>query len=133
MPTDPSIQRFSFAFDARYRLPLLAFGVRPDRALVTVDEDSFAVRFGPWQAQTPLSNIVGAEVMSDYRWFRVVGPRLSMADRGATLGTNTDAGVCIRFQRPVPLLLGSRVPHPGLTVTVEDPERLVATLHASTS
>ncbi len=56
-----------------------------------------------------------------------VGVRLSMVDRGITFGTNGDRGVCIRFHRPVPAADPfGLLRHPATTVTVADPEGLVA-------
>lgn len=68
------------------------------------------------------------QISREYRWFRAIGPRGSSADRGATFGTNAEAGACVRFHAPVPALFGERVPHPALTVTVEDPEALAAAI-----
>jgi hypothetical protein len=86
-------------------------------------------RFGPWQLRTPISNIEDVKVSGGYRWFRAVGPRGSMKDRGATFGTNAWAGTCILFREPVGALLGEgRFEHPGLTVTVEDPDALAAAI-----
>ncbi|WP_060711281.1 hypothetical protein [Pseudonocardia sp. HH130629-09] len=58
---------------------------------------------------------------------KALGARLSLADRGVTFGSATERGVCIRFHRPVPALdpFGT-LRHPGITVTIADPERLVA-------
>ncbi|BCI90010.1 hypothetical protein NIIDMKKI_52160 [Mycobacterium kansasii] len=54
-------------------------------------------------------------------------PRLSMVDDGLTFGTNAHAGVCVHFEPPVHRVLGLR-DHSALTVTVADPEALVAAL-----
>jgi hypothetical protein len=92
---------------------------------VVVDEVRFHARYGPWQLTTPLSNVEDVSVSGDYRWLRVIGPRGSMKDHGATFGTNAWAGTCVSFREPVGALLGERrFRHPGLTVTVEDPDAL---------
>lgn len=57
------------------------------------------------------------------RW----APRLSMVDDGLTFGTNAAAGVCIHFEPRIHRVIGLR-DHSALTVTVADPEGLVAAL-----
>ncbi|HVL83279.1 MAG TPA: hypothetical protein VM367_03160 [Pseudonocardia sp.] len=87
------------------------------------------VRFGPWRVSTPVDNVAGVEVAGPYAWWKALGARLSLVDRGLTFGTSPAAGVCIRFHRPVrgldPFGL---LRHPGLTVTVDDPAELVRAL-----
>ncbi|MFB9689257.1 hypothetical protein [Amycolatopsis plumensis] len=88
-----------------------------------LDAAGLRVRFGPWLVETPLSNLAGAEATGPYNALRVLGVRLSLADRGLTFGTTTAGGVCLRFREPVrgvdPWGL---VRHPGLTVTVSEPD-----------
>ncbi len=93
------------------------------RAGLDLDADGLRVRFGPWLVETPLSNLAGAEATGPYRAFRVFGVRLSLADRGLTFGTTTRGGVCLRFREPVRGLdPWGLVRHPGLTVTVSEPD-----------
>lgn len=48
---------------------------------------------------------------------------------GVTFGTGTTAGVCLRFGTPVPGLAPGRwLRHPAATVTVTDPDALLAAL-----
>jgi hypothetical protein len=62
-----------------------------------------------------------------YRWHRTIGPRLSLADHGLTFGSTPARGVCLLFREPVrgigPLDV---IRHPGLTLTVADPQRFAA-------
>ena len=125
-------ERFRFAFDDRFR-PLLAMsGVVPATAFVSLERDGDLVaRFGPWTCRTPLTNVVDATVTGPYRWWRAIGARLSFADRGATFGTTPARGVCLRFRVAVPALEPMGVlRHPGLTVTVADPEGFAARVRA---
>lgn len=129
--------RHPFAIDPRYRSLLLPFGVWESAdAHVDLDDDRLQVRFGYWSLSTPVRNLAGAQVTGPFSAPKVIGPHLSFADRGATFGTSTDRGVCIRFHRPVPGLdpLGA-LRHPGVTVTVRDPEALAAAVerHATTA
>jgi hypothetical protein len=79
---------------------------------------------------TPLSNVAEIAESGPYHVWKVIGPpRLSFADRGITFATNADRGVCIRFFEPVPGIEPSgRLLHPGVTVTVADPDGLVVAL-----
>ena len=121
--------RFEFAFSRPLSWPLALLGVTPWTAHVDVTEDEFAVRFGPWSLVTPLSNVEGAEVTGPYLPFKVIGPHISLVDRGVSFGTNWHRGVCVTFRRPVPAALpGGLLPHPAVTVTVADADRLVALL-----
>ena len=121
-------ERFRFAFDDRFRLPLAAMGVTPATAFVTLTaNDRFVARFGPWTCETPLSNVTCVERTGPYRWWRAIGARLSFKDAGATFGSTTAGGVCLCFAEPVRALdaLGL-LRHPGLTVTVADLDGFVA-------
>jgi len=125
-------QRFPFDFDPRYRIAARPFGVQPSSAYVELDDDRLLARFGPWTVETPRSNVRGAGVTGPYALVKTIGPaHLSLVDRGLTFATNADAGACLSFRTPVkgmdPLGL---IKHPGLTVTVADPDGLVALLTA---
>lgn len=120
--------RHDFAIDPRYAAVLRPFGVVDIAdAHVTLDDDQLRVRFGHWSLATPVRNLAGAQVAGPFSAPKVIGPHLSFADRGATFGSSTERGVCIRFHRPVPGLepLGV-LRHPGVTVTVQDPDALAA-------
>jgi hypothetical protein len=118
-------ETLGFAFDRAASVVLAPLGIRPETAYVRIDDEAFTVRFGRWSLQTPKSNVVEARVTGPYRWYRAIGVRLSLADRGATFGTNAWSGLCVCFAEPVPAVLpGSLLRHPALTVTVQEPERL---------
>jgi hypothetical protein len=125
----PDCQRFDFGFIRRYRLPLALLGIGPRTAWVAIEGNELAIRFGLWRLRTPLDNVRDARRTGPYRAWRAVGPRLSLADGGVTFGTTSAAGVCIHFAQAVPALLPAPWPrHPAATVTVADPDRLVAVL-----
>ncbi|XRQ12571.1 hypothetical protein ACN3XK_17245 [Actinomadura welshii] len=121
MPAHVPGERFEFAFDHRLRRPLALLGIRPDTCHLTITASRLVVRFGPWRVRSPLENIAGAEVTGPFSAWKAAGVRMSMADRGLTLGTSSAEGVCIRFRRPIrgfePLGL---IRHPGLTLTLAD-------------
>ncbi|GAA1836156.1 hypothetical protein GCM10009772_11990 [Pseudonocardia alni subsp. carboxydivorans] len=122
-----SPRRHPFDLDPRFGAALLPFGVcDPTDAHVDLDDDGLRVRFGHFSLVTPVRNLAGAQVTGPFRAAKALGARLSLADRGVTFGSATERGACIRFHRPVPALdpLGA-LRHPGVTVTVAEPERLV--------
>jgi hypothetical protein len=125
--------RLPFRFRPLLAPAAAAFGVTPWTAHVDVDDDELRVRFGPWSVRTPRANVAGAERTGPFKVAKVAGgPHLSFRDRGATFATTTEAGVCIRFREPVRALLPvGPVRHPALTVTVDDPDRLVELLESA--
>ncbi|MFI2647960.1 MULTISPECIES: hypothetical protein [Micromonospora] len=125
MPHTAPVRRFAFRFDPAFRLPLALLGVRPETARVELDPEELTVRFGLWRLRTARDNVRGVELGGPYRWWRAVGPHLSLADGGVTFGTSVAAGVCLRLAAPVPALAPGPWPrHPAVTVTVTDPEAL---------
>lgn len=121
-------EHFSYAIDKRYLPVVLPFFLRPARDGVTLtDGGSFEATFGFFKIATERSNVTGAHITRNYRWWTSFGVRMSGADDGLTFGTNHDAGVCIHFAEKVPSLL-RRSGHSALTVTVDDLEGLTTAL-----
>jgi hypothetical protein len=83
--------------------------------------------FGFFKLATQLTNITGAHITRNYRWWTAFGVRASRADDGLSFGTNHDAGVCIHFAEKVPSPL-RRSGHSALTVTVADLDGLARAL-----
>jgi hypothetical protein len=123
-----SEERFPFAFDPRFQRLLALLGITPSNSEVVLTDTTFAARFGPFRTRTPVGNLEDVRVTHDYRWFKAIGPRASLADRGATFGSNTRAGVCVCFHEPITAVLGRWQRHPALTVTVADPGGLAAAI-----
>lgn len=117
---------FPYRYEARVAPLWLPF--RWGTQGVTLTEDGrFVARYGPFRAEAPLSSVRDAHVTGPYRWYTAVGPRLSFVDDGLTFGTNTQAGVCVHFDPPLPRVIGLKT-HSALTVTVADTDGLVAAL-----
>jgi hypothetical protein len=122
------VTRFGYEIDKRYLPVLLPFLLRPTKDGVTVtDEGSVVATFGLFKISTSLSNITGAHVTRNYRWWTAFGVRVSQADDGLTFGTNHNGGVCMHFAEKVPSVL-RRSGHSALTVTVADLEGLTRAL-----
>jgi hypothetical protein len=121
-------EHFGYAIDKRYLPVLLPFLLRPGRDGVTLtDEGGLIATFGLFKVATPLSNVTGAHITRNYRWWTACGVRMSRADDGLTFGTNHDGGVCIHFAEKVPSPL-RRGGHSALTVTVAGLEALTTAL-----
>ena len=121
-------ERYGYAIDKRYLPVLVPLLLRPARDGVTLsDQGALVVSFGLLKIETPLSNVTGAHITRNYRWWTSVGVRMSRVDDGLTFGTNHDAGVCIHFAERVPSPL-RRKGHSALTVTVADLDGLTAAL-----
>lgn len=121
-----STERFPFASDEPCSRLLPRPFREPPRAVVECNDIGLSARYGPFTVTTPWRNVADVSVAGPFRWFKVLGPRLSLSDRGVTFGTATHAGVCVSFHEPVAALFGRRRVHPGLTVTVADPEGFAA-------
>jgi hypothetical protein len=122
-------QRFPYKIDVKLAPFWAPFIVRPSSDGVTITDDGrFVAKFGFLHLDTPLSNIDGAHITRNYRWWTAAGARGSMVDDGLTFGTNADAGVCVHFRDKVPSPL-RRSGHSALTVTVADLDGLVAALN----
>ena len=121
-------EHFGYAIDKRYLPVLLPFLLRPATDGVTLTEQGALVAtFGLFKISTPLSNVTGAHITRNYRWWTAFGVRMSGVDDGLTFGTNHDGGVCIHFAQKVPSPL-RRSGHSALTATVADLEGLTAEL-----
>jgi hypothetical protein len=118
-------QLFNYAVDKKFAPMWAPFGMRPWRDGVTITDDGvFMATFGFLHLETRLSNVDGAHITRDYRWWTAIGARRSFVDDGLTFGTNANAGVCVHFQDKVPSMLNRRG-HSALTVTVSDLDGLV--------
>ena len=116
-------QFFCYDLDPRFKPIWWPFGVRADDG-VTVDDETVTATYGWAKLATPRSNVLGAHLTENYRWYTSVGIRLSFADDGLTFGTANKRGVCIHFYQRVGGVVPTRR-HSALTVTVEDCEGLI--------
>jgi hypothetical protein len=110
---------------------LRVIGVRPGAAQVEVtDEGCLVATFGRLRVETTLANVCSYRLTGPYHWWKAIGPRGSIADRGFTFGSSARDGACLCFREWVPsgYVRGGRMQ--ALTVTVEDPEALARVLEA---
>jgi len=125
----PAIEQFEFAFEPRFRPLLALMGVTPGTAHVTLTPQRLVARFGPWTCEASLDNVRDVCRTGPYRWYTAIGARGSFVDRGLTFGTTTAGGVCVLLSEPVPGLLPfGPLRHPGITLTLAEPDRFAASL-----
>jgi hypothetical protein len=100
---------------------------------VEVTPTELRVRFGLWRLRAPLTDITSAEVTGGFTYLKTAGPpHLSFSDKGVTFATNGDRALCVRLREPVPGIDPTRrILHPGVTMTVADPEALARALGRS--
>ena len=122
---------FPYRFDVRYAALWAPLAAWPGRDGVTLTDEVFRATFGVLKLETVRENVIGGHVTEGYRWYKVIGPRLSRVDDGLTFGTNTERGVCVHFRDPVPRVIGFK-PHSALTVTVADCAGLVRAIGETT-
>ncbi len=119
---------FPLDTDVRFAPVWWSLGVRAGEHGVTLtDDDRFVATYGWVQVDTPISNIRTAENTGPYNPLKSVGLRLSAADSGLTMGTTGRSGCCVTFHQKVRGFLPV-MRHRGLTVTVADPDGLVAAI-----
>lgn len=121
VPTAPQL-RFPFRVDRRWKPLLLLWGVRPERAEISLADGRFLARFGPWRFETPLANVRDHAVTGPYRWWSALGVRLSASGGDGSFCSTADRGVCLRFHERVRVARVLRMP--AFTVTPADAEAL---------
>jgi hypothetical protein len=123
-------ERFPFRFTSATLLLGAPFGVTPWTTYLDITDGDLFIRYGPWSLRTPLENVVGTTPTGPYHLAKIAGPpRLSLADRGVSFATDTEAGLCIRFRDGVRTLDPTGLlRHPAATVTVVDLEGLARRL-----
>ena len=122
-------EQFPLRSDRPWRWPLRLIGVRRGRAQVELTEDGrLRATFGRLSVETAVDNVCGYRITGPYHWWKAIGPRGSLVDKGFTFGTSARDGVCVCFREWVPTryVRGGRME--ALTVTVDDPEALAAAL-----
>ena len=113
----------------RRSAPLLrvCFGVRRDRAWAMVADSRMTARFGWWEFQVPISDIVGWRIEGPWRWITAIGVRSSLRHGDVSFAGSPRGGVRLDFRTPVRWGL-LRVP--AFYVGVHDLEGFAAELTA---
>lgn len=131
--TRPKAHHVGLRRDEPFATASRLFGVTEDTGYVEIKDDQLEIRFGGWHLETPLRNVIRAEVTGPFHWWKVIGPpHLSLRDRGITFATSAGPALCVRFREPVAAIdPRGLIRHPGATVSVEDPEHLAELINAA--
>lgn len=126
----PTRAAFPFAFEDRYVGPARLFGVTPGTTSIVVEAGRLTARFGPWRADTPLTNIASLTLTGPYAFLKTAGPaHLGLTDRGLTFATNSRAGVCLELRESIRGIdPRGWIRHSNLTLTPADCAGLAAAL-----
>ena len=121
-----SIEQFEFAFDSQFRPFLALIGVTSGTAHVTLTAERSWRASGRGRAK-PDRQCARRVPHGPYHWYKAIG-RGSFVDRGHLW--HNDSRWCLRVvARPVPGLTPvGPLRHPGITLTLAEPERFVASL-----
>ena len=124
------VLRFEFRWDPAHRRVARLFGITPERAEVTLKDGVLDVRYGRWRLRTPAANIARIRTEGPYAFLKTAGPpRLGITDRGITFASNGERGLRLDLHDPVPGIEPTgHLRHPNVTLTVIDPEGLLAAL-----
>lgn len=126
MDTDRS--RFAIRIGARSRLFLrVFFGVTPDRAWVTVDDDLVVGRLGWWQIEIPTADITGWRIEGPWRWITAIGVRRSLRHGDVSFAGSPRGGVRLDLRAPIRWTIFKV---PAVYLGVDDLEGFASELHA---
>lgn len=106
---------------------LLLFGVRRGNAIVRLDDERIAARFGFFGAEATLTNIDRWDITGPYRWWRAVGVRRTIGTHDLSFGGSAHGGLCLHFRASVGV---GRLRVTDLYLTVDDLDGLAAVLQA---
>lgn len=94
--------RFPIRVGRRSRLLLrLFFGVRPEAALVRLDDGpdgELDVVFGWAHFHTPMANVARWQIEGPFRWITAIGIRMSIRHRDVTFGGSHHGGLRIDLE-----------------------------------
>jgi hypothetical protein len=121
-------RRFDIRIGSRSRLLLrLLFGVTPDRAWVSVDDERVVARFGWFEFAVPLATISRWRIEGPWRWITAVGVRHSTRGGDVSFAGSPRGGVRLTFRTTIRWYIFEV---PEFSIGVEDLEGFAAALEA---
>jgi hypothetical protein len=130
MADPPAVDRATFPIRIGPRSLLLLrvfFGVTPDRAWVTVDDERVVARLGWWQIEVPTPRITRWTIEGPWRWITAIGVRRSLRHGDVSFAGSPRGGVRLDLATPMRWTVFSV---PAVYVGVEDLDGLAAELRA---
>jgi len=120
--------RFAIRIGARSR-PLLRvfFGVTPDGAWATVDDEQVVARLGWWQIEMPTQLITRWTIEGPWHWISAIGVRRSLRHGDMSFAGSPRGGVRLDLARPIRWMVFSV---PAVYVGVDDLDGFTAELSA---
>ncbi len=95
-------QRFPIRIGARSAgLLRVLFGVTPDRAWATVDDEAVAARFGRFSFRVPLANVERYRIEGPWRWITAIGVRRSVRHGDVSFAGSPHGGVRLDLREPI--------------------------------
>ena len=79
----------------------IVFGVTPERAWATAEDEEVVARFGRFEFRVAISNISGWRIEGPWRWFTAIGVRRSIRDGDVSFAGSPRGGVRLDFRTPV--------------------------------
>ena len=112
--------------DDRYRIPLRLFwGVTPERAWATVDDEHLVARLGWWEISIPVAEISSWRIEGPWRTITALGVRRSVRHGDVSFAGSARGGVTLDLRNPVKWTVFHV---PMFSVGVEDLEGLAEAL-----
>jgi hypothetical protein len=103
----------------------IVFGVTPERAWVSIDDERVTVRFGRWEFQVATSNITHWRIEGPWHWITAIGVRRSLRHGDVSFAGSPRGGVRLDLAEPVRWTIFDV---PAVYVGVDDLEGFAAAL-----
>jgi hypothetical protein len=103
----------------------IVFGVTPERAWVSIDDERVTVRFGRWDFQVATSNITHWRIEGPWHWITAIGVRRSLRHGDVSFAGSPRGGVRLDLAEPVRWTIFDV---PAVYVGVDDLEGFAAAL-----
>jgi hypothetical protein len=103
----------------------VVFGVTPERAWVSIDDERVTVRFGRWDFQVATSNITHWRIEGPWHWITAIGVRRSLRHGDVSFAGSPRGGVRLDLAEPVRWTIFDV---PAVYVGVDDLEGFAAAL-----
>ena len=95
-------RHFEIQRDSRYRIPLRLFwGVTPERAWASLDDEHLIARLGWWEITIPTPEISAWRIEGPWRTITALGVRRSLRHGDISFAGSSRGGVTLDLRTPV--------------------------------